>query len=139
MLPIRFKYFLNSLDVCSSSRIPPFAYVPTPALRLPYSEHHVSFFNLVLLTAVREDIGRNKRLNYHYYMALKKSIFKPAAFFKGVLLPMAQDGCTAREATILYAGGCVGLHVCDGFFVVGLMFCIFFFYLLLVCLCVFTH
>jgi essential nuclear protein 1 len=45
---------------------------------------------LVLLPAVREDIGRNKRLNFHYFMALKKSVFKPAAFFKGILLPLVQ-------------------------------------------------
>lgn len=59
------------------------------------------FFNLVLLPAVREDIGRNKRLNFHYFMALKKSVFKPAAFFKGILLPLVQDGCTAREAIVI--------------------------------------
>jgi essential nuclear protein 1 len=30
------------------------------------------FYNLVLLDAVRADIQHNKKLNYHYYMALKK-------------------------------------------------------------------
>jgi len=30
------------------------------------------FFNLVLLPAIREDIQKNKRLNYHYYESLKK-------------------------------------------------------------------
>jgi essential nuclear protein 1 len=33
------------------------------------------FYNLVLLDAVRADIQRNKKLNYHYYMALKKGTF----------------------------------------------------------------
>lgn len=59
------------------------------------------FYNLVLLDAVRADIYANKKLNYHYYMALKKSIYKPAAFFKGILLPLCKEGCTLREAVII--------------------------------------
>ncbi|PFX15107.1 Bystin [Stylophora pistillata] len=48
------------------------------------------FFNLVLLPRVRDDITEYKRLNYHLYMALKKALFKPAAFFKGILLPLCE-------------------------------------------------
>ncbi|XP_033126899.1 bystin-like [Anneissia japonica] len=48
------------------------------------------FFNLVLLPRVRDDIAEYKRLNFHLYMALKKSLFKPAAFFKGILLPLCE-------------------------------------------------
>ena len=61
------------------------------------------FYNLVLLDAVRADIYSNKKLNYHYYNALKKSVYKPAAFFKGILLPLcSSDGnCTLREAIIV--------------------------------------
>ena len=33
-------------------------------------------------------------------MALKKAVFKPAAFFKGIILPLAQDS-TSREALIV--------------------------------------
>ena len=60
------------------------------------------FFNLVLLPRVRDDISEFKRLNFHLYMALKKALFKPAAFFKGVLLPLCESGtCTLREALIV--------------------------------------
>lgn len=59
------------------------------------------FFNLVLLPRVRRDIEKNKRLNFHLYNAVKKSIFKPQAFFKGILLPLAREGCSPREAIIL--------------------------------------
>lgn len=60
------------------------------------------FYNLVLLDAVRADIERNKKLNYHYYMALRKSVYKPAAFFKGILLPLSRaPDCTLREAAIV--------------------------------------
>jgi len=31
-----------------------------------------------------------KRLNYHLYLSLKKALFRPAAFFKGVLLPLCE-------------------------------------------------
>lgn len=60
------------------------------------------FYNLVLLPRVRDDITEYKRLNFHLYMALKKSLFKPAAFFKGLLLPLCDSGtCTLREALII--------------------------------------
>ena len=61
------------------------------------------FYNLVLLDAVRADIHSNRKLNYHYYAALKKAVYKPAAFFKGILLPLCADGsnCTLREAVII--------------------------------------
>jgi essential nuclear protein 1 len=60
------------------------------------------YLNLVLLPQVRENINQYKKLNFHYYEALKKALYKPQAFFKGVLLPLALEGsCTAREAVIV--------------------------------------
>lgn len=60
------------------------------------------FYNLVLLPRVRDDIAEYKRLNFHLYMALKKALFKPGAWFKGILLPLCESGtCTLREAIIL--------------------------------------
>jgi len=59
------------------------------------------FYMLVLLPRVREDIEAHRRLNYHLYRAVKKAIFKPTAFFRGLMLPLAMDGCTVREAVIM--------------------------------------
>lgn len=59
------------------------------------------FYNCVLLPSVRKNILRNKHLNYHYYQAVKKSLFKPRAFYKGFLIPLCQNRCTGREAVIL--------------------------------------
>lgn len=59
------------------------------------------FYNLVLLDAVRADIVENKKLNYHYYRCLRKAVYKPAAFFKGILLPLCSSNCTLREAAIV--------------------------------------
>ena len=60
------------------------------------------FYNLVLLPRVRDDISEYKRLNFHLYMALKKALYKPAAFFKGLLLPLCESStCTLREALII--------------------------------------
>ncbi|CDO95636.1 unnamed protein product [Kluyveromyces dobzhanskii CBS 2104] len=56
----------------------------------------------VLLPRFREEIEFNEdhNLNYHIYRALKKSLYKPAAFFKGFLFPLVESGCNVREATI---------------------------------------
>lgn len=46
------------------------------------------FLGVVLLDAVREDIRQNKKMNVHYYEALKRALYKPAAFFKGIIFPL---------------------------------------------------
>ena len=46
------------------------------------------FFEVVLLDAIREDIRENKTLNVHYYECLKRALYKPSAFFKGIVFPM---------------------------------------------------
>ncbi|CAH0475794.1 unnamed protein product [Peronospora belbahrii] len=60
------------------------------------------FFNIFLLEHVRQDIHENKRLNFHLYMALKKALYKPQAFFKGIVIPLCESrNCTQREAAII--------------------------------------
>ncbi|CBI32308.3 unnamed protein product, partial [Vitis vinifera] len=60
------------------------------------------FYRLVLLPRVREDIQKNKRLHFALYQTLKKSLYKPAAFFKGILFPLCESGtCNLREAVII--------------------------------------
>ncbi|KDQ20623.1 hypothetical protein BOTBODRAFT_50695 [Botryobasidium botryosum FD-172 SS1] len=56
----------------------------------------------VLLDAVRENIRDNGgKLNVHLYEALKRSLYKPAAFFKGILFPLCENACTLKEAAIV--------------------------------------
>ena len=60
------------------------------------------FLRNVLLERVREDIHETKKLNVHHYNALKKALYKPSAWFKGVLFPLLSEGqCTLREAQIV--------------------------------------
>lgn len=60
------------------------------------------FYSLVLLPRIRDDITEYKRLNFHLYSALKKALFKPGAWFKGILIPLCESGtCTLREAIII--------------------------------------
>lgn len=58
------------------------------------------FLEGVLLDAIREDIRltkegsrkhkNNRKLNVHYYESLKRALYKPAAFFKGIIFPLLQ-------------------------------------------------
>jgi len=89
------------------------------------------FLEGVLLDAIREDIRLTKegsrktrnhrKLNVHYYESLKRALYKPAAFFKGIVFPLLQvcfrawacsvrvctetgwdqTGCTLQEAAIV--------------------------------------
>ncbi|OTA69444.1 Bystin-domain-containing protein [Hypoxylon sp. EC38] len=62
------------------------------------------FMEMILLDRVREDIHETKKLNVHLFNALKKALYKPAAWFKGFLFPLVESGtCTLREATIISA------------------------------------
>ncbi|UZJ51181.1 hypothetical protein CBS101457_000501 [Exobasidium rhododendri] len=59
------------------------------------------FFNLVLLDKIRDEINETGKASYQTYEAIKKALFKPAAFFKGVLFPLCETGCTLKEAAIV--------------------------------------
>jgi essential nuclear protein 1 len=62
------------------------------------------FMEMVILERVREEIHEMKKLNVHLFNALKKGLYKPAAWFKGFLFPLVQSGtCTLREAQIISA------------------------------------
>eukprot|EP01012_Entosiphon_sulcatum_P056443 TRINITY_DN80109_c0_g1_i1.p1 TRINITY_DN80109_c0_g1~~TRINITY_DN80109_c0_g1_i1.p1 ORF type:complete len:432 (+),score=115.41 TRINITY_DN80109_c0_g1_i1:29-1297(+) len=78
------------------------------------------FLNGVLLPSIREWLKENKKLNPHYWMAMKKALrCKPQAFFKGFVLPLLDDGCGLQEALVVGSflkqqkvpvlHGCVGL------------------------------
>lgn len=60
------------------------------------------FMEGVLLDRVREDMrDSNGKLAVQLYEALKKSLYKPAAFFKGILFPLCETGCSLKEAAII--------------------------------------
>ncbi|KAL4503258.1 hypothetical protein ABPG72_000864 [Tetrahymena utriculariae] len=60
------------------------------------------FFNKIIYPAVKADIKKNKKLNAHYYNALKKALYKPAAWFKGIIFPLITDPeTTLKEAQII--------------------------------------
>lgn len=60
------------------------------------------FVESVLLEKFRTSIedSENHTLDYHTYRAIRKSLYKPGAFFKGFLLPLVDSHCTVREATV---------------------------------------
>ncbi|KAL1348441.1 bystin [Arachis hypogaea] len=60
------------------------------------------FYKLVLLPRVREDIRKSKKLHFSVYETLKKALYKPGAFFKGILFPLCEScRCENREAIII--------------------------------------
>ncbi|KAL8209055.1 hypothetical protein R6Q57_008467 [Mikania cordata] len=60
------------------------------------------FYKFVLLPRIRQDIKKNKKLHFALYQALKKAVYKPAAFNKGILFPLCESRtCNLREAVII--------------------------------------
>lgn len=60
------------------------------------------FYRNTLLEAVRRNFDETKNVNVHYFQALKKAIYKPAAFFKGIIFPIAQDPLTTLKEVSVY-------------------------------------
>ncbi|KAL6929683.1 hypothetical protein ACO0SA_001087 [Hanseniaspora valbyensis] len=62
------------------------------------------FLNLVLLPKFLQEVEDREKhdVSYHTYRAMRKSLYKPAAFFKGFLFPLLeQENCNAREALLV--------------------------------------
>lgn len=60
------------------------------------------FYAAILLPIIHERLLEEKKLHPAMYMAVRKALFKPIAFFKGFLLPLAMDEeCTLREALVI--------------------------------------
>ncbi|KAJ2974927.1 hypothetical protein NUW58_g8502 [Xylaria curta] len=66
------------------------------------------FLNMVLLEHVRDNIAETKKLNVHLFDALRKALYKPAAFFKGILFPLVESG-----ATLLLHSGAALKGLCE--------------------------
>ncbi|KAI1191717.1 Bystin-domain-containing protein [Nemania serpens] len=59
------------------------------------------FLNMILLEHVCNDIAETKKLNVHLFDALRKALYRPAAFFTAVLFPLVERGATLRQAHII--------------------------------------
>ncbi|KAI6236745.1 Bystin family protein [Aphelenchoides besseyi] len=57
------------------------------------------FYRYYLLPRVLDDIMEFRKLNVHLFNALKKAVYKPTAFVKGILLPM----CTSDSFSMIVA------------------------------------
>jgi essential nuclear protein 1 len=65
------------------------------------------FLEGVLLDAMREDIRlakegtrktkNHRKLNVHYYESLKRALYKPSAFFKGIVFPLLNVCLTPHD------------------------------------------
>jgi essential nuclear protein 1 len=57
------------------------------------------FYALVLLPRVRDEVQQTRKASAQVYQAIRKATYKPGAFFKGLVLPLAEDpDCSIREA-----------------------------------------
>lgn len=69
----------------------------------------------VLLEKCRENMRDNAgKLNVHLYEALKKALYKPAAFFKGILFPLCEVSDCGLDSGNMRLEGRVrgGLYEC---------------------------
>ncbi|KAL3824177.1 hypothetical protein ACJIZ3_020206 [Penstemon smallii] len=60
------------------------------------------FYKIILLPYVREYIRKNVFLHFDLHRSLRKALYKPAAFYKGILFPLCESRtCSRKEANIV--------------------------------------
>ena len=60
------------------------------------------FIRVFLYPIMRHSIQQNKKLHFNEYLAIKRCIYRPVAFFKGVIFPLCQEkNVTLKEAAII--------------------------------------
>jgi essential nuclear protein 1 len=60
------------------------------------------FYEFVLLERVREEVLSQQRVPIHVYDALRRAIYRPGPFYKGIVLPLVLNGdANARECLII--------------------------------------
>lgn len=69
------------------------------------------FYHYILLEAVRRNFDETKTVNVHYFQAMKKAIYKPAAFFKGIIFPVVHDTLTTLKEASVYCGVISGTSI----------------------------
>ena len=53
----------------------------------PESKHTLHFYKYYLLPKCLSNISQYSKLNYHLFQALRKAIFRPSLWFRGILFP----------------------------------------------------
>ncbi len=61
-----------------------------PVIDLECRMFFFRFLQFILLPKLRNDISASKKVDVHLYAALKKSAYKPAALFKGLIIPLCE-------------------------------------------------
>lgn len=59
------------------------------------------FYAEYLVPAIKADLKKNKKLNYHYYESLKKGLYKTNAWFKGILFKFCESNTLLREVKVI--------------------------------------
>jgi essential nuclear protein 1 len=54
-----------------------------------------------LVPAIKNDLQKNKKLNYHYYESLIKALYKTNAWFKGILFQFCDKNVNMREVKVI--------------------------------------
>jgi essential nuclear protein 1 len=60
------------------------------------------FYALVLLPRVRDEVQAHKKVSSQVYQAIRKALRKPGAFFKGLVLPLAEDPDTSSKEAYVF-------------------------------------
>ncbi|KAH6833655.1 bystin-like protein [Perilla frutescens var. hirtella] len=79
--------YLTEPDKCSSNAMYEATRIFVSNMGVKKEER---FLKIVLLPRVREDIRKNQILHPALYLSLKKALYKPVAFNKGIIFPLCE-------------------------------------------------
>lgn len=65
----------------------------------PESKHTLHFFKYYLLPKCLQNISQYGKLNYHLFQALRKAIYRPSLWFRGILFPFLKGQFNSEYKT----------------------------------------
>lgn len=91
------------LDLTSPESWTPYVHYMSVRLFISTKPHIAQpYLTRYLLPAIREQMHETKKIHAHLYTALKRALYKPACFFKGLLFPLLEsETCTLKEAHVI--------------------------------------
>ena len=85
----RVAHWESLVQLTSPEKWTPHAFFKTTRLFVasPESKQTLYYFKYYLLPRVLSEIARTGKLNYHLFQSLKKGLYRPALWFRGILFP----------------------------------------------------
>ena len=98
-----FEEWIELLQITDPSKWTPQALFAATKMFIHTSQSmSLQFITIFLMPIIRHSLHEKKKLHFQEYLAVKRCIFHPASFFKGIVFPLCESNdLTFKEAMVI--------------------------------------